>query len=258
MTETQLRNQVVSIMQGWIGCKESDGSHKKILDVYNSYRPLPRGWKMLTTNPWCAATVSAAFIKAGLTDIAPVECSCSQMISLYKKIGRWIEADNYANVKPGDLLMYDWDDDGRGDCTGAPEHVGMVTEVNGNTITVIEGNKNDAVGYRPVPVNGRYIRGYCAPDYASKSTKPTAKPAAKPKIAGARSWDKTAKNGVVFEVTASALNVRSSASSASKNNIMKTISKGSIVVWYGYFTGNFYLVKLPDGGTGYVHKAYLK
>ena len=59
-------------MQGWIGCKESDGSHKQILNVYNSHRPLPRGWKMLSTNPWCAATVSAAFIKAGLTDIAPV------------------------------------------------------------------------------------------------------------------------------------------------------------------------------------------
>ena len=29
--------------------------------------------------------------------------------------------------------MYDWDDNGNGDNTGWPDHVGIVTEVNGNT-----------------------------------------------------------------------------------------------------------------------------
>ena len=43
MTEKQLREKIVNIAVGWIGCKESDGSHKKIIDVYNSNKPYPRG-----------------------------------------------------------------------------------------------------------------------------------------------------------------------------------------------------------------------
>lgn len=55
------------------------------------------------------------------------------------------------------------------DCTANPNHVGIVEAVSGNTITVIEGNKGEAVARRTVAVNGRYIRGYCLPDYASKA-----------------------------------------------------------------------------------------
>ena len=162
-----MRQRVVSIMQGWLGLNEADGSHQKILDIYNSHRPLPRGVKMLPSYAWCAATVSAAFIEAGLTDIGFVECSCGKMIDLYKKAGRWKESDSFV-PSPGDLIMYDWDDKGIGDNTGAPEHVGMVVSVTGNNIKVIEGNKGDAVAYRNIKVNGKYIRGYCLPDYATK------------------------------------------------------------------------------------------
>ena len=28
--------------RGWLGCKESDGSHRKIIDIYNHYKSLPR------------------------------------------------------------------------------------------------------------------------------------------------------------------------------------------------------------------------
>ena len=63
--------------------------------------------------------------------------------------------------------MYDWDDNGNGDNTGWPDHVGIVTEVNGNTFKVIEGNKNDAVEYRTMTVNGKFIRGYITPKFLS-------------------------------------------------------------------------------------------
>ena len=43
-------------------------------------------------------------------------------------------------------------------------------KVSGSTITVIEGNKNDAVGRRTLKVNGRYIRGYGVPKYATATT----------------------------------------------------------------------------------------
>lgn len=65
--------------------------------------------------------------------------------------------------------MYDWDDSGAGDCTGWPDHVGIVESVEGGKITVIEGNKNNAVGRRVLAVDGRYIRGYGVPRYTEES-----------------------------------------------------------------------------------------
>lgn len=43
--------------------------------------------------------------------------------------------------------------------------MGIVESVSGGKITVIEGNKNNAVGRRTLAVNGRYIRGYGVPKY---------------------------------------------------------------------------------------------
>lgn len=169
MTETLLRQKVVSIMAGWIGYSEANGKHKQIIDIYNAHKPLAVGYKVQYNDEWCATAVSAAFIRAGLTDIAPTECSCSRMIALYKALGRFMERDDYL-PSPGDILMYDWQDSGAGDNVGAPDHVGIVEKVNGKTITVIEGNKGEAVSRRLLTVNGKNIRGYCLPDYAAKAT----------------------------------------------------------------------------------------
>ena len=171
MTENQLRSNVVSIMKSWLGWSEANGKHKKIIDIYNNYRPLARGYKVQYTDEWCATAVSAAFIKAGLTDIGFTECSCNRMIDLYKAKGRWEERDSYA-PKIGDILMYDWQDNGIGNNVGSADHVGLVAAINGTRLTIIEGNKNESVSYRSINANGKYIRGYCLPDYASKASKP--------------------------------------------------------------------------------------
>ena len=169
MTEAQIRQSVVATAKAWFGCKESDGSHRQIVDVYNSHRPLARGYALKYTDAWCAGFVSAVAIKLGLTDIMPTEVGVWNMIELYRKLGRWQESDSYV-PKPGDVIMYAWGDNGVGDCTGGASHVGIVVACDGKTITVIEGNKANAVGYREIAVNGRYIRGFGLPDYASKAT----------------------------------------------------------------------------------------
>ena len=171
MNENQLREHYVDTLRGWIGRKEGNGSHKVIIDTYNSLKPLPNGYAMQYADPWCAATVSAGAIEAGLTDIIPRECSCTRMIALFKKMNRWMEDDAYTPI-PGDILFYDWQDSGKGDNTGTPDHVGVVERVAGGLITVIEGNFHDAVGRRTITVNNRYIRGYGLPDYASMSDSP--------------------------------------------------------------------------------------
>lgn len=172
MTEAQLRQKVVGVMQGWIGCKESNGSHKKIIDIYNAHKPLARNYAVKYTDAYCATTISAAAIEAGFDDIIPLECGCGQMIELAKKMGIWEENDAYV-PEPADIILYDWDDNGIGDNTGWPDHVGMAEKVAGSTITVLEGNMSGGVvGRRNLQVNGRYIRGYILPKYAGKADKP--------------------------------------------------------------------------------------
>lgn len=160
------REKLVAQARSWIGCKESDGTHRKIIDVYNADKPLPRGYKMSYTNPWCATFVTACAIKCGATDIIPKECSCNKMIELFKKLGCWVENDAHIPT-PGDILFYDWDDIGKGDNKGEVEHVGIVEKVSGNTVTIIEGNYGTTKDCkrRTMKVNGRYIRGYGVPKY---------------------------------------------------------------------------------------------
>ena len=74
---------LIAQARAWIGCKESDGSHKKIIDIYNSHRPLARGYAVKYTDAWCATFVSACAIKTGMTDIIPTECGCGEMIRLF-------------------------------------------------------------------------------------------------------------------------------------------------------------------------------
>ena len=162
------RNAVVKQAKAWIGCKEADGSHKKIIDVYNNHNPLARGYKMKYTDSWCAAFVSAVSIKCGYTAIIPTECSCPQMIELFKDLGEWVENDAY-KPNAGDIILYDWNDSGSGDNAGTPDHIGIVEKVSGNTITVIEGNKGDAVARIEIKVNGVTIRGYGVPKYGGSS-----------------------------------------------------------------------------------------
>ena len=175
MTEKQLREQVVNIAVGWLGCKESNGSHKKIIDLYNSHNPLARGYKVKYTDAWCSTFASAVAIKAGLTDIIPTECGCENHIELFKKLNSWQENDAYI-PSAGDYIFYDWDDNGTGDNKGHADHVGIVEKVSGNTLTIIEGNYSNSVKRRTISINGKYIRGYGIPKYSNKATEADPKP----------------------------------------------------------------------------------
>lgn len=169
MTEKELRQKPVDYLAQYVGIKEGSAEHKAILAVLNNSGLCTR-YKMTVNDPWCATASSAAFIASGLADIFPcVECSCGNMIELAKKAGIWVENDAYV-PKTGDAILYDWGDSGKGDCTGWPDHVGLVASVSGNTIRVIEGNMSNTVGYRNLAVNGRYIRGFITPKFSTKAT----------------------------------------------------------------------------------------
>ena len=261
MTETDIRNLVVSTAKSFIGCKESNGSHKKIIDTYNNHKPRARGYAVKYTDAWCATFVSAISVLCGLTDIMPTECGCGKMIDLYKKLGRWVESDSYV-PKIADVIMYDWQDNGKGDNTSSPDHVGIVVSVSGNKLTVIEGNKDDAVAYRELTVNGKYIRGYCIPDYASKAYKKTVTKvptsATTTKVEPAKGF--SSLYAKTWTVTATALRMRKGAGVG--KSVLNTLKKGETFRCYGYFTedkGTVWLLGVDaNGRTGYCSKTYLK
>lgn len=181
MTEKELRQKVVSTAEAWLGTRENTAKHLEMLAIYNAQRPLPRGTRMLASWPWCAAFVSTVSLQCGLRDIMPTECGCPGMVRLYQELGRWVEDDAYV-PSPGDVIFYDWHDSGVGDNAGQPDHVGIVTSCDGQTMTIIEGNCDNAVKTRTLAVNARFIRGFGVPDFASKAdgAEPQPEPAPEP------------------------------------------------------------------------------
>lgn len=166
MTAGQARQLFVSTAQQYIGITEYSGAHKELIRIYNSIRPLPRGYVMTTAQPWCAAFVSAIAQLCDMTGIVPPECSCYYMMTGFQSLGEWTENDGYV-PNAGDVIFYDWEDTGAGNNLGSPDHVGIVERVQGSAIVLIEGNYGDTVDRRYLPVGAQYIRGFGTPDFSA-------------------------------------------------------------------------------------------
>lgn len=164
--ETALRMELVQTAESYLGTLEGDSRHQEILGIYNTHEPLAVGYVVQDTDDWCATFVSAMAIQCGLTDIIPTECGCQRQIGLFQSLGTWEENDAAVPL-PGDIIYYDWDARGLGGSTGWADHVGIVVGTKWPFVKVIEGNKDDSVGYRIVLINDIHIRGYGQPDYAS-------------------------------------------------------------------------------------------
>ena len=174
MTESEIRKKVIETAKSYLGVKEGSKEHKHIVSVFNTVKP--DGGAMTVFAPWCACYVSAVEIealgKSNAKKICPLSYNCGTIISKAKKMGIWIESDSY-KPKEADWILYDWDDNGKGDDKGSPEHVGLVEKVTSKQITVIEGNKHDRCERRVIKINGRFIRGFVAIPYKQIATSQT-------------------------------------------------------------------------------------
>lgn len=166
-TATGDRASILNIAITHLDVSEGTSAHKAIIDGYNSHDPLAQGYEVQYTDDWCATFVSFCAIEAGLTDKIPTECGCERQIGLWQDLDRWEEQDTYLPL-PGDIIYYDWDVLTLGDSTGWADHVGIVVGTHGPFIKVIEGNKDDSVGYRFVLRWDPRIRGYGLPNYTEE------------------------------------------------------------------------------------------
>ena len=170
-TEQQIRQAVADVMASWLGAARGSATHLEILRIYNEHEPLARGYRVQVNDAYCATTASAAYIATGISDYTGTECGVGKWVDIAAKKGIWIENDAYT-PQIGDACVYDWDDSGSGDNRGDPDHIGIVVRSSNGTFDVIEGNgAGGKVVKRPMSVNGQYIRGFIAPDFAAIAAK---------------------------------------------------------------------------------------
>lgn len=169
-------------MLRYLGIREGSVEHQEILTAYNRLEGtavgLPRGHKAVKTDDWCAIFSAGQAHAQGLTDIYPMECSCSRIIEIAKEKGIWIEDDGYIPV-PGDWALFAWKGLEGQENALAPNHIGTIYYSDGELMIAVEGNKGDAVGTRALAVGDKRIRGFVHPDYSQLIGKLIAPAAAK-------------------------------------------------------------------------------
>lgn len=161
-------NMVLTEARKLIGTVMGTTAHHNIVDLYNATKPLPVGYKAKYTDDWCDITVSVVGIKAGATDLIGRECGVQRHIDIFKSNGIWSE-DGKTTPKPGDIVVFNWDDATQPN-DGWADHIGFVESVSNGVITTIEGNYGRQVKRRTMPVGWGYIRGYARPAYGTSAS----------------------------------------------------------------------------------------
>lgn len=163
------RKMVLDKMRSWIGLSMSDGSHAPIIQIYNSHKPLARGYAMTMEDDYCACTVSACAISLNAVDLfGGTEVGVERYIEdCFKPKGIWVENDDYV-PSPADIIVFYWNESRKEvDNTGFASHIGIVEYVENGIIHTIEGNSSGGTVLRKTYEIGQAcIRGFATPHYA--------------------------------------------------------------------------------------------
>ena len=108
---------------------------------------------------WCACFVSWCADQCGYIDsgLIPKFAGCIDGANWFKSNNRWNDR-NY-EPKAGDIIFFDWEDD------GTTDHVGIVEKCENGTVYTVEGNSGDACRQRQYTDGSRNIYGYGIPAY---------------------------------------------------------------------------------------------
>lgn len=129
----------------------------RLMDYYNNNcYPLvnpKRKYKIQRSDNWCAMFTTVIAHRCGvLPSQFPYEVSVMQQLKWAMETGRFTK--DVAEIKEGDLVLYNWKKNGHCD------HVGFYSESKDGKIWVIEGNKTDTVGWRLADPKSPQIWGY--------------------------------------------------------------------------------------------------
>ena len=159
-------DDVLAVMISWIGKSRSLGTHRDIIDLYNTQDPLPVGYRVQYDDSYCDTGLTAAFLKLDALDlIGGGECGVERHVKLFQAAGIW-EEDGTIRPNRGDIIVYNWDTASQPN-DGFADHIGLVENVAGGYIYTVECNMNGGfVGRRKISVGNGYIRGFAHPKYA--------------------------------------------------------------------------------------------
>lgn len=141
----------------------------RLMDYYNRhcypYVASNRKYRIQYSDNWCAMFTTVIANKCGLTaDQFPYEVSVHYQVQWAKKNGKFYT--DPSKIAANDLIVYDWQGD------GVLDHVGIIGRVADGKVYVIEGNINDTVGYRTLPLTSKSIKGYISINYLARHTDP--------------------------------------------------------------------------------------
>ena len=161
---TDQKNRVIRAAANLVGTSTGSAAHQRMVEDYNSVKPLPVGYAVKNTDDWCDVFVTVVFQREGLSHLVGRECGVERHIQIFKKLGIWNE-DGTTTPQSGDIITFNWDKDTQQN-DGWADHIGIVERVENGWIHTIEGNSSNGVVRRNTyRVGHGNIRGFARPRY---------------------------------------------------------------------------------------------
>ena len=157
------RDRVLAAAAAMVGVKGGSAEHHRLVNDYNSVRPLPVGYAVKNSDDWCDIFTTVIFQREGLSDLIGRECGVERHIHIFKRLGIWNE-DGNSTPKAGDIITFNWDQNSQQN-DGWADHIGIVEKVENGIIHTIEGNSNDEVKRNTYRIGHGNIRGFATPRY---------------------------------------------------------------------------------------------
>ena len=157
------RDRILSAAAAMVGVRGGSAEHHRLVNDYNSVRPLPVGYAVKNSDDWCDIFTTVIFQREGLSDLIGRECGVERHIHIFKRLGIWNE-DGNSTPKAGDIITFNWDQNSQQN-DGWADHIGIVEKVENGIIHTIEGNSNDEVKRNTYRIGHGNIRGFATPRY---------------------------------------------------------------------------------------------
>ena len=157
------RDRVLAAAAAMVGVKGGSAEHHRLVNDYNSVRPLPVGYAVKNSDDWCDIFTTVIFQREGLSDLIGRECGVERHIHIFKRLGIWNE-DGNSTPSAGDIITFNWDKDTQQN-DGWADHIGIVEKVENGIIHTIEGNSNNVVKRNTYRIGHGNIRGFATPRY---------------------------------------------------------------------------------------------
>ena len=149
---------LVAIAKSQLGYTESN--RNVVLQEDGSLKGYTRygAWYGVPYGDWCAMFASFCMHYAGIEDV-PMDANCPNWITQLTDLNFYRTPDLYV-PKPGDLVFFDWNDNGSSDHVGIVAEVIPADEETSGKIITIEGNAGDSVAMCTYSVDDPTILGY--------------------------------------------------------------------------------------------------